>query len=104
MSDYDELEVYDGPSTACENCGRDFTPGEVVSQSGDLLFCYSDARGGCVLAYCFRKRKPIVGSTARYRTATLPPAARTPNYVDGIVPIHEDDRPGFWQRLKAVFR
>ena len=42
---YEELEVYSGDKTQCDNCQREFGAGEVivVDSVHNLSFCYSGA-------------------------------------------------------------
>ena len=66
--DYSELEVYNGFRDRCVNCGRIFTEGEVISEErGGLVFCYSDAGGGCAIAHCFSTGKVVVCEPKRFR-------------------------------------
>jgi len=58
MPCYEHLRRYQGAKKRCAHCGRKFGPGEVVSVEGgarERVFCYSDAGGGCVIVYNFRK-------------------------------------------------
>lgn len=52
---YSELQEYDGEKTRCDNCEREFKSGEVVTVevNKNLVFCYSDCGGGCLIPYIF---------------------------------------------------
>lgn len=83
--DYKDLNVYQGRETACENCGRSFTSGEIITvgtntQGEGHVFCYSDSDGGCMIGYTFSTGLPMVGNPFRYGTETLPEDTRTPNH------------------------
>lgn len=80
--EYKDLAVYVGSKVACDNCKREFTPGEIISvdEEKDLVFCYSDIEGGCAIPYCFSSRIVIVWQEMRFRDVTLPPDEQTSNY------------------------
>ncbi len=83
-----ELKVYRGPKEKCDQCGRAFERGEVISPAavlhggadvGEFVFCYSDAEGGCLQMYMFFKMQPpqpLFGEPMvfRERPATTAPA------------------------------
>ncbi|GEM_PF-2755081 len=105
---YESLEVYGGSKSRCDNCSREFANGEVVSvdQNQELVFCYSDAGGGCGPAYTFSSGKMVVGVPMKFGTENLPPQERTPCYPDS--PVFEkavegivagEKRKGFWATL-----
>jgi len=107
MTGYDGLTIYNGPNVACANCKRKFTPGEVISQAAgqDLIFCYSDAFGGCVSAYVFSTGEMMTGETVRYRDAVLPDEQQTPNYPNTpiIQPLTREGSSLF-QRVREYLR
>ncbi|MES3004717.1 MAG: hypothetical protein V4690_01235 [Patescibacteria group bacterium] len=106
---YYELAKYKGSKTKCDNCGRTFRSGEVISVASgaeDLAFCYSDAGGGCVMAYVFSFGKALMGHPMRFGDQALPERERTPNYPAS--PVREtfdmsETEPGFWQKVKNFF-
>ncbi len=89
---YQSLSVYHGSKSRCDNCSRDFTDGEVISvdEFQGLVFCYSDARGGCVQAYVFSSGKMAAGTSMRFGTKSLPSEQRIPNYPNSPIVAKED--------------
>lgn len=98
VMDYENLEVCKNHKSACDNCLREFRPGEVISvgNGGDLIFCYSDSGGGCAIAYVFSSGKMLACSPMKFRDAKLPDSECMPNYPN--TPIHSQ-KPGWLKNL-----
>jgi len=107
---YTQLSVYNGKKSECDHCKRAFASGEVVSQSEDLVFCYSDAYGGCLSGYVFTHGVMLIGNPVRFGEVFLPEDKRTPNYPNTpilggeLTPVlTTESKSGFWQRMKSLF-
>lgn len=68
MGFYEELDRYVGSKTHCDNCNRAFEPGEVITvdEGQNLVFCYSDDEGGCMMAWVFSNVKAAIGNPMRF--------------------------------------
>lgn len=53
------LKVYVGPIARCNNCGHEFSRGEVVTvaDGGSLVFCGADHSRECLYNYTARKEQ-----------------------------------------------
>ena len=92
MPCYEHLRRYQGAKKRCAHCGRKFGPGEVVSVEGgarERVFCYSDAGGGCVIVYNFRKgrRDKVIFVRPQRMAGCAQADQRAPNYHRGYVPV-----------------
>jgi hypothetical protein len=101
--EYPLLEVYDGKKTACDHCGRQFIPGEVISVDKDrgLAFCYSDGDGGCILPYVFANRNTVCGNAMRFGEKIASVNRRTPNYPKMPLP-QGPVKQGWWRRFLGL--
>ena len=52
-----DAPVYTGARSACDYCGREFRPGEMlsVSDGGALVFCFTTGKTGCLIEYIIHK-------------------------------------------------
>lgn len=98
-----KLRVYGGEKSRCDQCEREFCEGEVISvdERSNLVFCYSDAMGGCVMAYVFDHSRAIFGENMLYRGVGDLRRDRTPNYPS--VPLRPREKRGLWRRLLNFF-
>lgn len=100
---YQSLSAYSGKKTACDNCSRQFNAGEVISvnEGQGLVFCYSDAGGGCVPAYTFTSGKMICCIPMKFGKELVPSHQRTPNYPESPVirKLSKSPQRKWWQRL-----
>ena len=98
--DYSEVEEYTGEKNACDNCEHTFEQGEVITVNigKGYIFCYSDAGGGCLIAYVFIVGETIVGIPMRFGgSSVIRPANPMPNYPN--TPINQEKRKRFqWLR------
>ncbi len=81
--DYEDLEEYEGDKTACDNCDREFTDGEVITvDSKGHTFCYSDDHGGCLIAFVFSFGETVFdGDPVRFKGSKWhEPDNPMPNY------------------------
>ena len=86
--DYKDLSEYDGSKQGCDQCGREFEEGEVITvyEQEDKIFCYSDVTAGCLIAYAAEKRETIMmmGTPMRFDGSSVsPPSDPTPNHRPG---------------------
>ena len=96
---YQSLEAYRGPKSRCDNCSRDFANGEAISVDNGqgLVFCYSDAGGGCGPAYTFSSGKTIFANPMKFGSENLPPEQRIPNYPNSpVVTKEHETKPRSW--------
>ncbi len=51
------VPLYEGSRTACDYCGREFRPGDLLSMcdGGALIFCFTEGNKGCVIDYLVHK-------------------------------------------------
>ena len=89
--EYEELEEYRGDKTACDNCDREFTEGEMITvDNRGRTFCFSGPMGGCMIAFTLSSGEITVGNTMRFKGSKWrKPANPTPNYPN--MPIKKKD-------------
>ena len=101
-----ELALYSGNKLKCDNCSRQFKSGEIVSvdKLRKLIFCYSDAGGGCSPAYTFSTGVITACEPMKFGDAKLSPAEQTPNYPNSpIIDQKTTANPAQQKWYKKIF-
>ncbi len=94
------FKQYTGSKTKCDYCESGFFKGEYITVSDNmgLIFCYSDASGGCLMNYVFKNAVAAYGDTQTYEgeeTLNSP--------VDALL-IAPPPKKSWLQLLKDLFK
>ena len=73
--DYTDLSEYDGSKTGCDQCGRQFEEGEVISvvEGKAYVFCYTDSMAGCMIAHVAEASETMIGTSMRFGPISTSP-------------------------------
>ncbi len=105
---YETLQRYFGDTCQCDNCNWPFLPGEIISVDTyeNLVFCYSDNKGGCVLGYELSIGTVLFADPMRFGDGELPLEKRIPNYPKSPMCVKNIQRKArkksLWGRLFSM--
>ena len=84
MVEYEDFEEYEGDKDSCDNCGRKFEQGEIITVShppDSYTLCYTGSEGGCMIAFVFSTGKALIAQSKRFGGSKFRmPENPIPNY------------------------